>query len=49
MPLIAADGGQILQLLDNLVTNALRYGEPGTPVTVVAARRGTDGPPVVAR
>jgi two-component system, OmpR family, phosphate regulon sensor histidine kinase PhoR len=36
LPPIAADGTQILQVLDNLVTNALRYGEPGTPVTVSA-------------
>ncbi|HEY8592482.1 MAG TPA: ATP-binding protein [Sphingomicrobium sp.] len=41
LPPIAADGSQILQLLDNLVTNALRYGEPGTPVTVTAE---CDGP-----
>lgn len=34
LPAVAADRGQILQLLDNLITNALRYGEPGTPVTV---------------
>jgi len=40
LPHIAADRGQILQLLDNLVTNALRYGEPGTPVTVSAHRDG---------
>jgi two-component system phosphate regulon sensor histidine kinase PhoR len=33
LPNIAADGTQILQVLDNLITNALRYGEPGTPVT----------------
>lgn len=37
---IAADRGQILQLLDNLLTNALRYGEPGTPVTVAAHAEG---------
>jgi two-component system phosphate regulon sensor histidine kinase PhoR len=36
LPPIAADASQILQVLDNLVTNALRYGEPGTPVTVSA-------------
>jgi len=36
LPPIAADSGQILQLLDNLVTNALRYGAPGTPVTISA-------------
>jgi two-component system, OmpR family, phosphate regulon sensor histidine kinase PhoR len=40
LPEIAADGSQILQLLDNLVTNALRYGEPGTPVTVSADAEG---------
>jgi len=40
LPPIAADSGQILQLLDNLIANALRYGEAGTPV-IVKAR--TDG------
>jgi len=40
LPPIAADGSQILQLLENLLTNALRYGEPGTPVTVSAALEG---------
>ena len=37
---IAADRGQILQLLDNLIVNALRYGEPGTPVKVTARHEG---------
>ena len=36
LPPIAADRVQILQVLDNLITNALRYGEPGTPVEVSA-------------
>ena len=36
LPPIAADASQILQVLDNLITNALRYGEPGTPVRVSA-------------
>ena len=40
LPAIAADRGQILQLLDNLLTNALRYGEAGTPVTVSARSEG---------
>jgi len=40
LPPIAGDSGQVLQLLDNLLTNALRYGEPGTPVTVTAEREG---------
>jgi two-component system phosphate regulon sensor histidine kinase PhoR len=37
---VSADRGQLIQLLDNLVTNALRYGEPGTPVTVSAKAEG---------
>ncbi len=40
LPAIAADRSQILQLLDNLIANALRYGEPGTPVTVSARADG---------
>ena len=41
LPDIAGDRGEILQLLDNLVTNALRYGEPGTAVRVGAMVEGT--------
>ncbi len=41
LPSVAGDSGQILQLLDNLLSNALRYGEPGTPVTVAAACEGS--------
>jgi len=40
LPRIAGDAGQIAQLLDNLLSNALRYGEPGTPVTVSAHAQG---------
>ena len=40
LPRIAADPSQILQLLDNLITNALRYGEPSTPVAVSAHAEG---------
>jgi two-component system, OmpR family, phosphate regulon sensor histidine kinase PhoR len=40
LPYIAADRSQILQLLDNLIMNALRYGEPGTAVTVTARAEG---------
>ena len=36
LPPVAADRVQILQVLDNLITNALRYGEAGTPITVSA-------------
>jgi two-component system phosphate regulon sensor histidine kinase PhoR len=41
LPQIAADAGQILQLLDNVLTNALRYGEAGTPVTLSAIRESS--------
>lgn len=40
LPQVAGERGEILQLLDNLVTNALRYGEPGTPVAVTARAEG---------
>jgi two-component system, OmpR family, phosphate regulon sensor histidine kinase PhoR len=40
LPEIAADRSQVLQLLDNLVMNALRYGDPGTPVTISAQGEG---------
>ena len=41
LPSVAGDAGQILQLLDNLLSNALRYGEPGTPVTIAARPEGS--------
>ncbi|NUR44988.1 MAG: ATPase [Sphingomonas sp.] len=41
LPRIAADRGQILQVLDNLIANALRYGEPGTAVVVTATDEGS--------
>jgi two-component system phosphate regulon sensor histidine kinase PhoR len=40
LPDISADRGQLIQLLDNLITNALRYGQPGTPVLVSARAEG---------
>jgi len=40
LPRVAGDSGQIRQLIDNLLSNALRYGEPGTPVTVAAQPEG---------
>ena len=41
LPPIAADRSQILQVLDNLIANALRYGEPGTAVAVTATDEGS--------
>jgi two-component system phosphate regulon sensor histidine kinase PhoR len=40
LPKVVADAAQIRQLLDNLVTNALRYGRPGTPVVASLGREG---------
>jgi two-component system phosphate regulon sensor histidine kinase PhoR len=40
LPRISGDASQITQLLDNLLSNALRYGEPGTPVRVGARAEG---------
>ena len=40
LPPISADRGQVLQVFDNLITNALRYGEPGTPVSISAKLDG---------
>src|SRR4051812_1393996 len=41
LPAVTGDLSQILQLADNLVTNALRYGRRGSPVRV-ALRRERD-------
>ena len=41
-PLIRGDSGQISQLLHNLMSNALKYGRPGTPVAVTIQRDGED-------
>lgn len=37
LPQVVADRDQILQVLHNLVSNALKYGRAGTPITLVAA------------
>jgi two-component system phosphate regulon sensor histidine kinase PhoR len=41
LPDIAGDRAELLQLIDNLISNALRYGRPGTPVHVGLAREGS--------
>jgi two-component system, OmpR family, phosphate regulon sensor histidine kinase PhoR len=40
LPDVAGDRAELLQLIENLVTNALRYGRPGTPVSVALAHEG---------
>lgn len=34
LPHIRADGGKIVQVLDNLVSNAIKYSDPGTTIRV---------------
>lgn len=41
-PVVPGDAAQLLQLLQNLVVNAIKYGSQGTPVTVRFAESGTD-------
>ena len=36
LPLIIGDRDQLLQVLHNLISNALKYGRSGTPITVTA-------------
>ena len=40
LPDVAGDRAELLQLVDNLISNALRYGRPGTPVVAALAREG---------
>jgi two-component system phosphate regulon sensor histidine kinase PhoR len=38
LPQVVADRDQILQVLHNLVSNALKYGHSGTPISISAVR-----------
>jgi two-component system phosphate regulon sensor histidine kinase PhoR len=40
LPLVAGDRAQLLQVLDNLIGNAIRYGRAGGPVTITATAEG---------
>jgi two-component system phosphate regulon sensor histidine kinase PhoR len=44
LPQLVADRDQILQVLHNLVSNALKYGHTGTPITITAAREPAGRP-----
>ncbi|MDC0669798.1 PAS domain-containing sensor histidine kinase [Nannocystis radixulma] len=39
LPRVHGDPGRIEQILENLLTNALKYGDPGTPITVDVQQR----------
>lgn len=40
LPLVAGDRSQLLQVFENIVANALRYGRAGTPVKVALRQEG---------
>ncbi len=42
LPLVWADPERLERILANLLTNAVKYSQPGTPVTVSAERRGDE-------
>ncbi len=43
LPLVTADRDQVLQVLHNLISNAIKYGDTGTPITVNAAAEPANG------
>jgi len=42
VPPVLADRDRLERILDNLLSNALKYSEPGTPITVSIRRRGAE-------
>ncbi|MEA3065273.1 MAG: two-component system, OmpR family, phosphate regulon sensor histidine kinase PhoR [Sphingomonadales bacterium] len=40
LPRVAGDRAQLLQVLDNLISNGIRYGRTGGPITIAAAAEG---------
>ena len=49
LPQVIADRDQILQVLHNLISNALKYGRSGTPITVSAVGDQQPGGAAVVR
>jgi signal transduction histidine kinase len=46
IPTLMVDAQRIEQVVENLLSNALKYGTPGTPIAIVAERR--EGEVIVA-
>jgi PAS domain S-box-containing protein len=42
IPPLMVDPQRIEQVVENLLSNALKYGTPGTPIAIVAERRGDE-------
>ncbi|MDI3289595.1 PAS domain S-box protein [Polyangium sp. 15x6] len=42
LPAVPVDAQRIEQVVENLLSNALKYGAPGTPIEVVAERHGCE-------
>ncbi|WP_437781006.1 PAS domain-containing protein [Sorangium sp. So ce1097] len=40
IPVVSADAGRVEQVLSNLLSNAAKYGDPGTPIKVRLEKRG---------
>jgi PAS domain S-box-containing protein len=42
LPAVPSDAGRMEQVLTNLITNAVKYGYPGTPIRIRVERRGEE-------
>jgi two-component system phosphate regulon sensor histidine kinase PhoR len=38
LPMVGGDPGMLRQLVNNIVENAMKYGKPGTPITIALSR-----------